>query len=767
MTESGLMLAALMSAPLFWIGAGSVSIPVLIHLLSRRRFKRVRWAAIAFLLQADRENRRRVRLQEWILLLLRCLAMLLLGLLLSRPFVQPTGLAAMVGADRRHERVFLLDDSFSMGAGQSGQNALERGKAQINRLLDWLHDEAPQDRVTLWLSSQPAEPVVPGQFIDTVHLQEIRDWLSGVTTSASALTLERAIPAVRDWLTTLSGEANVVLYVISDFRRPDWALDGPDAGAVRDLRELATSPEDARSVELMFVDVGAALDHNLAITGLTMTKGKAVLGLPAGFDVQLTNFGDGPVEGAEIRLYADEVTQPARKAGRLDPGQSITTTLEAAFIHEGGGNLRAELAGGDALRIDNVRHLGVPVSPAMPILIVDGDPNPDAYADEVALLRTALRPEGEAFSGNEVTVVDEAQFEQTELSRFDLVVLANVYRPSADAVEALERFTSAGGGVLVFLGEHIDPEGYNSLMYRGGEGLLPAGLGDRVAAPPGSAGTGLMTKGLTHPAVRAFSAAPELFASVRVWGFFDVQLEAENPNEPQDSAEKSESTTPGEGEGRSPARVALRYQDEAGSVAVIERSYGRGRVMLVTTTCDRDWTNWPEQPSYVVAMLELAQFLGKSTSGFGQVAVAEPIRLNVPAELFQSEAVVKSPSYPSRAEVELRGTPAPETGQLVFVWEDTLEPGPYRFELRRRGGDATDRIVSVNVDPRESDLKKLSEAEVRQALPGVEFQYVTSSGEFEKRSDIGRRELWPTMLVLAVFALMLEQGLAWWFGRQT
>jgi len=63
-----------------------MAVPILIHLLARRRFRRIRWAAMDFLLDAERRNRRRMRLEEWILLLLRCLAVLLLALLVARPF---------------------------------------------------------------------------------------------------------------------------------------------------------------------------------------------------------------------------------------------------------------------------------------------------------------------------------------------------------------------------------------------------------------------------------------------------------------------------------------------------------------------------------------------------------------------------------------------------------------------------------------------------------------------------------------------------------
>ena len=79
------VVAAFVYPGLFYAGAASVAAPILIHLLARRRFRRVRWAAIEFLIDAEKRNRRRVRLEQWILLLLRCLAVLMIALVVSRP----------------------------------------------------------------------------------------------------------------------------------------------------------------------------------------------------------------------------------------------------------------------------------------------------------------------------------------------------------------------------------------------------------------------------------------------------------------------------------------------------------------------------------------------------------------------------------------------------------------------------------------------------------------------------------------------------------
>src|SRR6266571_7987896 len=94
---------------LFIAGLIAVLLPILIHLLNKRKFRVVDWAAMEFLLDADKKNRRRIRLENLILLLLRCLAVLLIGLLLGRPFLPTSATAGLLNA-AQYERIVLLDD---------------------------------------------------------------------------------------------------------------------------------------------------------------------------------------------------------------------------------------------------------------------------------------------------------------------------------------------------------------------------------------------------------------------------------------------------------------------------------------------------------------------------------------------------------------------------------------------------------------------------------------------------------------------------------
>ena len=78
-------------SPLLIWGTLLGAIPIIIHLLNRRRFRQVEWAPMRYLKLTIRRNRRRIQIEQLLLLLLRIALPVLLFLLLARPVLNPTG----------------------------------------------------------------------------------------------------------------------------------------------------------------------------------------------------------------------------------------------------------------------------------------------------------------------------------------------------------------------------------------------------------------------------------------------------------------------------------------------------------------------------------------------------------------------------------------------------------------------------------------------------------------------------------------------------
>src|SRR3954469_11602497 len=99
---------------LFQFGIAAASLPIIIHLLNRRKFREMPWAAMRFLLAAIRKNQRRIKIEQWLLLAVRTLLVILVVSAMAKPFLESVGAIPLLTGQRTH-RVVVLDGSLSMG----------------------------------------------------------------------------------------------------------------------------------------------------------------------------------------------------------------------------------------------------------------------------------------------------------------------------------------------------------------------------------------------------------------------------------------------------------------------------------------------------------------------------------------------------------------------------------------------------------------------------------------------------------------------------
>ena len=789
------LLGAFVSPALAIAGGAAASIPIIIHLLSKRRFRRVRWAAIDFLMEADRQNRRRVRMQELILLALRCLAMLLIGVMLARWFIRPEAVAAVLGSTARAERIVLLDDSYSMGvrtephagetAGRSGEaTVFQRAKSTLLRLVQVLRQESPGDALTIIVASRPDQPLHTEASVGQIDLTALESQLDELALSSRAGNLPAAFAAVRNLLDSRTGALAASVYVISDFQQIDWTR-GRDAGGgqAASASEATASPAavltdwagQGRTLKVVLVDVGTPVSHNLTVVGIEPQQSQAIATVSGAYTVRIMNHGETPSDPTVLHVYVGDAAQPETSVPSIPPGQTVEVAVEVTFPSEGSDALTVELEP-DALPIDNTRSHVVPVARALRVLLVNGEPSSDTYQDETFLMSVALRPTGPQFSGNEVTVVDENEFESTDFAPFHVVVLANVYRITEEIAGRLEGYVRGGGGLIIFMGDQIDPELYNRILYRDGQGVLPARL-DELVTTAADRPVGLVDINVSNPMMRRFrDAQVPYFEGVSVYRYVVTEPATVTtaPAETGGSAATAPAGTSGAPNGaspsngsaepRGPAVVLLRYNDLDRTPAIIERPMGAGHAMLITTTADKEWTNLPERPVYVVLMMEMVQAMARAAQVSGEQLVGEPIALPIDPSRYQNAAILKLPSYPQEPAIRIDAQPDPQGGAPVVRWARTDQPGLYRFSLTDTTGAEVGRPFAVNVDPREGDLRRADRASLLAAMPGMDVEYVAGDVLVVGEQAEARRELWPAMLIALVCVLMLEQALAWWFG---
>jgi hypothetical protein len=373
------------------------------------------------------------------------------------------------------------------------------------------------------------------------------------------------------------------------------------------------------------------------------------------------------------------------------------------------------------------------------VLIVDGDPRTVRTEDETFFLEAALRAGGSSFSVSTVLADDLGG---RDLDAFGAIFVANLSRPTPALAAALTHYVETGGGLFISVGDRVDAEAWNQAAHA----ILPQPLGLKrsAATPPGAHPEGETVDlrpaerfapiDRRHPLLSAFPAKGEGLASAR---FFQFLLLAPVPDAP----------------GR---RVVLRY--ESGAPALVEAEIGRGRVLLLTTTVDREWTDLPIRPGFLPLVQESARFLSGVPSGdaAADLTVGDKREMTLGTDDRRIEVV--KPNGESRWL-----TPAAHAGEArarhVVLFAETDEPGLYRVRTARADGNAVDRpdaAFVVTLDPRESNPARLPDKDRpdRAARQGA-------GGPVPHR----RLELWHALGAVVIALVLFESLLTLRFKR--
>src|SRR4051812_20665018 len=182
-------------APLMMLGATAITVPIALHFFYRARYRPLPWAPMKFLKEAIEQTSRRLKFQEWILLALRCLAIILLALALARPGSESTS----VGGTGPIDAVFVFDTSYSMAAKDGDKTRLERAKEAALAVIETLPDKSS---IQIYSCSDRATALGPvsrfnrdqaKQLVQSIELTSLStDFLPGLTEALAAAETGRA-----------------------------------------------------------------------------------------------------------------------------------------------------------------------------------------------------------------------------------------------------------------------------------------------------------------------------------------------------------------------------------------------------------------------------------------------------------------------------------------------------------------------------------------------------------------------------------------------
>src|SRR4051794_22221399 len=660
-------------SPILLSGLVLASEPVIIHLLNRRRFQTVEWAPMKYLKLTIKTNRRRLRIEQLLLLALRTLLIVVLILAVSRPVLtQGGGLTGWLGGrGGRVSRLLVIDDSLSMGYRTDRATAFAQAKDVASELIK---ATGPQDAMTVLLTSAPGAPLVR-----EAHLDEPAKLLGLV--AALDVSDTRS-----DWPATLKSVDGLVsgatfptreVVVVTDLRRTGWG-DG--------VREVANRWA-AAGVSLRVVDVGSRRTENVSLASLEQEDPVALPFSPLGATAHVRNGGAAPLTTAQATMEFAGNVRPITLPD-VTPGQGIDLPLSVTPQKPGHFPLRLSLSS-DALPADDVRWLDVPVRTNVGVTLIDGEPGARPFESETDFLTVAFTAGAFPWDVKRQTDTD---WLAARPAPADVLVLANVATLPPEHVAALEKLVSAGMGLMIFVGDQVDPQLYNDRLFRDGAGLLPARLGGVIEDPV----TGLVVEQADNSPLAALAkVSPAALARIVVKKYMAAEV-------PKTTTRASE-----------PVRVLARWNDPQGRPAVVEKHFGRGRVLLWTVTADRQWSDWPIDPVYVLAVRSAATAAARSDANAGGATAGQPIRIQLEEGQAATEAKITTPgsSDAQPLTVEKKDNEPP-----VLTYARTTRAGVYTLTWKDAAGAEQSRPVVVNGDKAESDLEPIPDAELRSLM---------------------------------------------------
>jgi Aerotolerance regulator N-terminal/von Willebrand factor type A domain len=711
--------------------AAATAVPVIVHLINRRRYRRVEWAAMAFLQRAVRRSARRIRFERLLLLLVRMAVVAAFGLAVARPYFPMLPLAAL-GTAGTH-RVLLIDDSCSMNAavdldallpGDAPTTRFDRAMEVAGSLVDSFD---PGDAVSIVTLASPSAPVIGRPAYDR---RRVRERLSDIKPTQRTTDIEGGFKAALAILDD-SGfpPTNRAVYVISDLPMRDWSSEGRAASLA--LRAAMVADEAA----LAFVRVGDGDAGNLAVTDVGLRSPVAGGGLPLRLSASVGNFSAKPVSGLSLQIAVDDRIARRIPIERIGSYGETTVGFSLAPSAAGFREIAVSVVGGegDALAVDNTRLLAGEVIRSLSVLLVDGRLGTQSLEGEAGYLATALSPSGDGPIDALIAphTISDRQFSYEPLGDYGVMALCNVARLDAKDWRRVDEFVRGGGGLIVFGGDSVDLENYNAMGYASGDGVLPGRFGQVAGAQDGGDAFVRFASGtFHHPALTDFSdnADSGLFRA-RVHRYLSVAATKKT------------------------ADVLMRYDD--GGEALIVDSAAAGRVCVVTTTADMDWTNLPAKGDYVALMVNLVTHLAGSRGSDRTLLVGDTIAQALgPDEVSMGLRVID----PEGRTISVGVTG--DEDRLVFRHGPLDRVGVYRAIVGR--GEST---YVANVDPVESDLRMADEATLRDRL-ACDFEWLaggaTVAGLDAKRAAV--HEIGAFLLAVALALLILESTLASRFG---
>ncbi len=714
-------------------GLAALAIPVLVHLLSRRKQDLVDWGAMQFLEPSPKE-RRSLWIENFWLLMLRMGLLACLVFAVARPWFQSTWLAQFT-ATRTQDVALIVDGSYSLERIVGNRTVGDDVRRLARQALDQLDSS---DAVQIYDARESPQTRLSGYVRDR---GAARDALLDLPTPTGSSNFIAALnTAARDLLQT--GNLDREIVVITDGQRRPWGIEDLAVWQTFDsLRQQARVPPRVWVLEVPRPETPM---RNLSLGPVEVSRELAMPGTQIRVRTEVRSSGSNAPVSCDVALEIDGVRSPAHATTVRVPGNgSASVELSVLLDRPGCHALTVAMDAQDDLPTDDRAHAVVEIGGGWPVLLVDGAPGAVTGRGETYFAMAAFDAGDQGWL--RPTVVKLTDWNITDLASYSAVVLANVPPLNDEQVSALDQFAASGGGVLVTLGDQsaVTPGDSTATWDR----WLPVAKTEiKGSADDVAAATTITADSLELP-------WQERFRRQRTAGFCDVRYQRWWQVSLAERVGKDAAVQP---------HVVARFA--SGDPCLVWERRGEGAIAVWTTSLDADWNALTARPDYVAWWHEVL-FALLEPAAQRNVAVGQPlIALAPPGETeligrFLGPLGINAPGeawkFGTRAGQRLSVSRFP--GVYLFVPQTRLvdNPAPDAARLLAEG---VDQAFAVTADVGESDLAPLTDADRDTLSNSRPLRFIHSPEELESAwlGEAGRTELADLLLYVFIGILVLE-----------
>ena len=706
------------------LAAIGVAVPIIIHLLYRKNRKETDWAAMELLRRALVVRSGQIKLEDFIILLLRCLTLLLLAAALLRPILKDSDLIG----DQKVGMVVAIDDSLSMnhGATTRFENAIEKARQVIGT-------SQPGDKISIVFLNErsiddPNKIPLRAADYDPTKINSILDEAKKSGASNHQSNLENSIPLLKEMSEEMKAGTKEI-HIITDAQQSDW--NGLSSEARGMLAEIPAS--------IYILPVNSENDDNRSITSLKYVSGSLNNSGVARFEATVKNFGTNDANSGNIEFYQDGNLVSRQTLGVIDSGSSKVIPFLANYNKPGDLSITAKISK-DNLSEDNFRNIVVNVRPGIRVLCATDSLNEglSSSTNSLFFLENALRlRSSDEEAGIQVTSVDSSDLTLEKLNDYDIIILANVSSPSVEIANRLKTFTENGGGLILFAGENINAEQYGQTFGTTSESILPAIIGNKKTASEENENLySLDVPTSDHPLATVIrSMSEEMINDAKIKSLVELQ--------------------PTQG-----SQVILSLVEDKSPV-LVSKEVGNGSVILCSTSADRSWSDMVLHPIYAIMIQQaVTTTTSRPESRVAMVHSSKTINIEgaMPSNAKLQKMIISGEETENEIQTtEIKTSQDNNSFKAEIDAQDINETGVY--QITNNEGKILGAIA-VNSNPSESNVKVAAADALNESIGAADNIKIIDGSPDAVLNDRKGSDLTSLLLFLCIVCFVLQSILA-------